>query len=54
LFCSKPGLTQIVACERTFRKIAENDLSEPIHASPAVSDSHLFIRTEKHLWCISG
>lgn len=50
--CNISGLTTVLACEASYRKIAENDLSEPIYASPAPVDGQLFIRTTKHLWCI--
>ena len=32
--------------------LAENDLKEPVLASPAVADGRLYIRGEKHLFCI--
>jgi len=51
-FADTSGLTTVVACERRFRKVAENDLKERIFASPAPVDGRLFIRTTKHLWCI--
>lgn len=34
--------------------IARNDLGEPTHASPAVADGRLYLRTESKLVCISG
>jgi len=46
------GKTTVVAAERKFRKIAENDLGEPIWASPAPVRGRLYIRTTGHLWCI--
>jgi outer membrane protein assembly factor BamB len=51
-FCGVTGLTTVVACERTFRRLAENELGEPIFASPAAVGGRLFIRTAKHLWCV--
>lgn len=33
--------------------VATNSLDELINATPAISDGELFIRTEKHLYCIS-
>ncbi|MFC2086260.1 PQQ-binding-like beta-propeller repeat protein [Bacteroidota bacterium] len=52
-FSNTSGLTTVVAAEREFRKISENNLHEPIYASFAPFDNQLFIRTTKHLWCIS-
>ena len=38
----------------TFKLLAANDMGEPIVASLAVSDGQIFIRGEKHLFCIGG
>jgi outer membrane protein assembly factor BamB len=46
------GVTTVVAIDRTFRQLAENDLLEPIYASLAPVDGRLFIRTTGHLYCI--
>ncbi|MBM4036642.1 MAG: PQQ-like beta-propeller repeat protein, partial [Planctomycetes bacterium] len=46
------GKTTVVAAERKFRRIAENDLGEPIWASPAPVGGRLYVRTTSHLWCI--
>jgi len=51
-FADNSGLTTVVACEPEFRLVAENDLSEPLFASPAPVDGRLYVRTSKHLWCI--
>ena len=32
--------------------LAVNDLDEPVQTTPAVADGCLFVRGEKHLWCI--
>ena len=32
--------------------VADNDLGESIIASPAVSNSHIYLRGEQHLYCI--
>ena len=32
--------------------LATNRLGEPIDASPAVVGKQLFLRGEKHVWCI--
>jgi hypothetical protein len=36
-----------------FELLAMNDLREPSHATPAVSDGQIFLRTHTHLYCIS-
>lgn len=51
-FSNTSGLTTVVAAEKKFRKIAENNLPEPIYASFAISNNQLFIRTTKQLWCL--
>ena len=35
-----------------FELVAVNSLGEPSNASPAASDGQLFLRTDRHLWCI--
>ena len=51
-FCSTRGLTTVVASDRRYREIAENDLDERTYASFAPADGQLFIRTSQHLYCI--
>ena len=51
-FSDTSGLTIIVACDREYRKIAENDLDELTHASFAPLDGRLFIRTGENLYCV--
>jgi outer membrane protein assembly factor BamB len=46
------GVIRVVKAGATFELLAENDLGERIVASPALSDGAIFIRTEKHLFCI--
>ena len=36
----------------TFEVLARNNLGEPIVATPALSNGRIFIRGEKHLFCI--
>ena len=33
--------------------LAMNDLGEPSHATPAISDGRIFLRTDAHLYCIA-
>lgn len=37
-----------------FEEVASNPLEETINATPALSDGEFFIRTHKHLFCISN
>ncbi len=51
-FPDDDGVTWVVKGTPTFQVVAENDLGEACFASPAIAQGQLFIRTEKHLWCI--
>ncbi|MCI0456358.1 MAG: PQQ-binding-like beta-propeller repeat protein [Gemmataceae bacterium] len=53
-FASKEGVVRVVQAGPTFRLLAANDLGEPLIASPAISDGQIFLRGEKHLFCIGG
>jgi outer membrane protein assembly factor BamB len=48
---SEGGLIVVVAAGRTFEKLAENELSEMMMATPAVVDDRIYVRTEKALYC---
>ena len=37
---------------RDFEILSQNDMGEVLAASPAISGGNLFIRTEKHVWCV--
>jgi len=51
-FLSDRGATKIVRPGPQFDLVAENELGEDCYASPAVSRGCIFIRAEKHLYCI--
>lgn len=51
---NEAGTTFVLRAGHEFEVLAENDLGERTLASPAVSDQKLFLRTERHLYCISG
>ena len=53
-FCNTKGVTTVVACDRLFRKVATNDLDEPVNASFAAADSDFYVRTEKSLYRIGS
>jgi outer membrane protein assembly factor BamB len=49
-FFSEEGKTTVIAAEREFKKLAENQLDDGFMASPAVSGNALFLRTKTHLY----
>jgi len=51
-FLSEKGKTTIVRAGDEFTVLAENELNEKCGASPAVSQKHIFIRSENNLYCI--
>ena len=51
--CDDDGVTKIIKVDRKLHITAENKLGERVFASPAASEGSLFLRGEKHLFCIS-
>jgi outer membrane protein assembly factor BamB len=51
-YCSQDGLTTVIAADREFKKLSENQLDEGFMASPAVIDGALILRTRTHLYRI--
>ena len=51
-FFSEEGKTTVVAADRQFKKLAENQLGDGFMASPAVSGKALFLRTRTELYRI--
>jgi outer membrane protein assembly factor BamB len=52
---TKEGNVVVLATGPKFEVLAKNSLGdETIMASPAISDGDIFIRSHKHLWCISA
>jgi outer membrane protein assembly factor BamB len=51
-FTSLEGVVTVVKAGAKFQTLAKNDLGESIVATPAVSKGQIFIRGEKHLFCI--
>jgi outer membrane protein assembly factor BamB len=49
---SSVGDVYVFAAEPTFRLLARNELGETIRATPAVADGRLYIRGDRHLFCI--
>jgi hypothetical protein len=52
-FCSREGTTVVLKHGPEFEVLATNLLDEPIDASPAIIGNQMFIRGEKHLYCIA-
>lgn len=53
-FVGDDGNTIILAASPEYQVMGKNPLGEKVQASPAISQGHLFIRTEKHLFCVGG
>ena len=53
-FIGDNGETTVIAAGPEFKVLAKNPLGEKVQASIAISQRHLFIRTEKNLFCIGG
>lgn len=53
-FLADDGVTKLVQPGPELKVVAENQLGEWCHASPASSQGQLFLRGEKHLYCIGN
>jgi outer membrane protein assembly factor BamB len=51
-FVGDDGVTTVVKAGTTYNEVAKNPLGEQVFASPAISRGQLFIRGDKHLFCI--
>ena len=51
-FLNDNGVMNVVKPGPTFERVARNELREKTFASPAISDGQLFLRSDKHLFCI--
>jgi outer membrane protein assembly factor BamB len=51
-FTTKEGSVKVVRAGATFELLAENPMGETIIASPAVSSGQIFLRGQKHLFCV--
>jgi outer membrane protein assembly factor BamB len=49
---SETGETTVIAAGPEFKVLARNALKEKCQASPAISRGNLFLRSDKHLYCI--
>ena len=53
-FLSDEGMTTVVQPGPQFRLVAKNELGEKCFASPAISQGQIFLRGDKHLFCIGA
>jgi outer membrane protein assembly factor BamB len=53
-FCDHDGRTTVVAASEKFEVLAENKLDGRLMASPAVIDGDLILRTDTHLYRVTG
>jgi outer membrane protein assembly factor BamB len=53
-FTSDDGTTKIVRPGPKFDLVAENRLGESCYASPAVSSGRIYLRGERHLFCVGN
>ena len=51
-FLTEDGNTTVVEVKGVLKKLARSSVGETYRASMAVSRKQLFLRTDKHLWCI--
>jgi outer membrane protein assembly factor BamB len=51
-FLNDQGACHVVRGSNKFEEVAKNELGEPTYASPALSNGQIFIRGDKHLFCI--
>ncbi len=54
LVTSEEGRSTIFGVGDTFQVVAENDLQEPVLATPALLGGRLYFRTASHLLCVGG
>ena len=48
------GVVTVLQAGGAFKVLARNEIGEGIVASPALSQGRIFLRGEKHLFCIGG
>jgi outer membrane protein assembly factor BamB len=53
-FCNTEGETTVAAAAPEFRALSRNMVGEPVRASFAISGGRIFIRGERHLFCIGN
>jgi outer membrane protein assembly factor BamB len=53
-FLNDYGVMNVVKADPQFERVAQNDIGEKTFASPAISDGQIFLRGDKHLFCLGG
>ncbi len=53
-FATSEGIVRVVRAGADYELLAENNMAEAVMAAPAISDGQLFIRGEKHLFCVEA
>jgi outer membrane protein assembly factor BamB len=53
-FLNDLGVCRVVRGSNKYEEVAKNELGEPTYASPALSNGQIFIRGERHLYCIGS
>ncbi len=51
-FLNDAGECKVIRPSDKFAVLSTNTLGENSYASPALSDGQIFLRTDKHLWCV--
>ncbi len=51
---SREGMTVVIKDGDTLEVLAQNQLEDQFSASPALAGKHLFLRGEKHIYCIAA
>lgn len=51
-FLNDNGVMNVVKAGAQFERVAQNAIGEKTFASPAISDGKIFLRGEKHLFCV--
>lgn len=51
-FQNDAGVTSVVKAAEKFELVSRNELGEKTFASPAISDGQIFLKGDKHLFCI--
>lgn len=51
-FLNDDGVMNVVRASSRFTPVAKNEIGERVFASPAISNGQLFLRSDKHLFCI--
>ena len=54
LYFATAGASYVIQTGDEFNTLAINDLEDPNHASPAVSNSKLFLVGTRHLFCVGA